>query len=368
MQSNFCAASGVTFPEEVPFMQHQRIAVIAISCVLIASGFTQTSNPAGAKQANVAGVGGPNVPAAGNPDAVGMNDPVITLKGACEPAGNVAPASDCISSVTRAQFEKLANALQPGMPPDAKRAFATNYGKLLIYADAARTLHMENDPEVQLIMQFVTNQVLADGLRRHYAQEYSHPTDQQVQDYYAQNSAKYLEATLQRIIVPHRATPGDKPDTNQSDEQAAAEKIRQQWIAGGDPIKLQQAAYEAAGVTGAGTPNVDLGARNPGSLPPNQESVFQLKAGEVSQVYSDAAASYIYKAVAVREIPLSEVKDSIAKTLQQQLLQDKLQEIGKSATPVIDEAYFGPAPAPGAPGAAGRPMPTSAPPPVAPPK
>jgi len=117
-----------------------------------------------------------------------------------------------------------------------------------------------------------------------------------------------------------------------------------------------------AGVTGAGTPDVNMGARGPGSLPVNQDSVFQLKAGEVSQVYNDAAASYIYKTVTVREIPLSEVKDSIVKTLQQQLLQDKLEEIGKSATPVMDEAYFGSAPVNAVPTPGGRPTPRVPPP------
>ena len=35
MLLNFRAASGVIFPEELPFMHHQRMAVLAISCVLI---------------------------------------------------------------------------------------------------------------------------------------------------------------------------------------------------------------------------------------------------------------------------------------------------------------------------------------------
>ncbi len=346
-------------------MQHQRMAVLLISCVLTAPGFAQTSSPDGAKQTNVASTSNS---AASNPDAVGMDQPVITLKGGCEPIGNLAPAKDCISSVTRAQFEKLTNALQPGMPSDTKRTFANNYSKLLVYADAARALHLENSTDVQLIMQFVSNQVLAEALRRHYAEEYAHPTDQQIQDYYDRNKAKYTEATLQRIIVPHHPFSGDKASAEQTEEQAAAEKIRQQWIVGGDPVKLQQDAYQVAGVTGAGTPDVNMGARSPGSLPVNQDSVFQLKAGEVSQVYNDAAASYIYKTVAVREIPLSEVKDSIVKTLQQQLLQDKLEEIGKSATPVINEGYFGPAPVNAVPTPGGRPTPRVPPPMGGPPK
>jgi len=352
-------------------MQCKAMAVLSISCALIASAVGQMPGPEGApvpplhgpaKQAARAAANPNAASSGGNPDAVAMDQPVITLKGGCGLIGDVPPAKDCISDVTRAQFEKLTNALQPGMAPEAKRGLASKYGQLLVYADAARALHLENDPDVQQILQFVTNQVLAEGLRRHYAEQFSHPTDQQIQDYYNQNKAKYLEATLQRIIVPHNPGSADKPAPSEAEEKAASEKLRQRWIAGEDPVKLQQAAYEQAGVTAAGTPDITLGARRPGSLPVDQEAVFQLKAGEVSQVISEPAASYIYKVVTVREIPLSEVKDSIIKTLQQQLLQDKLEAIGKSATPTLNETYFGPGPASGVPAAAGRPAPSGAPP------
>jgi hypothetical protein len=67
----------------------------------------------------------------------------------------------------------------------------------------------------------------------------------------------------------------------------------------------------------------------------------------------------VFKGVSVREIPLSEVHDQISKTLQQQQLQDKMEEISKSAMPVLNDEYFGPAPAgaamPHAPGAAPAP-------------
>ena len=73
---------------------------------------------------------------------VPMDQPVITLKGGCQPIGALQPAKDCISSVTREQFEKVTYALQPDMPADAKRNFAQSYGKLLVFADAARALHL----------------------------------------------------------------------------------------------------------------------------------------------------------------------------------------------------------------------------------
>jgi PPIC-type PPIASE domain len=346
-------------------VQRQTLLVFATLCVLFPSVYAQTESPApaptpvprmkgAAKQASIAAAAG-NSGATANTSAVPMDQPVITLKGGCQPEGDIAPAKDCVSSVTRAEFEKLTNALQPDMAADSKRQFATNYSRLLVFSDAARALHLENDPNVQQIIHFVTNQVLAEGLKRHYTEQYAHPTDAQIQDYYNKNSAKYREATLERIIIPNNPGTADKPEDNKAQAAATAEKIRQRWVAGEDAVKLQQAAFESAGVTGASTPEINIGAKRPGSLPVNQEGVFQLKAGEISQAYSDPAATYLYKAVTVREIPLSEVKDSIVKTLQQQQLQDKLEAVGKSATPVLNDEYFGPAPAANPAAPAGRP-------------
>src|SRR5450755_1405299 len=202
-------------------MQRQIITVLALSCVLITAGYAQTDSPGtplppptrAAKRAAMASQ--PNSGAsAANPSTVGMDQPVITLKGGCEPIGDITPAKDCVSTVTRSQFEKITNALQPDMAAEAKRGFAANYGRLLVFSDAARALHLENDPNVLHIIQFVSQQVLAEGLKRHYTEQFAHPSDQQVQDYYNQNGSKYLEVTLQRIIIPNSPGTGDKPQAS----------------------------------------------------------------------------------------------------------------------------------------------------------
>jgi hypothetical protein len=348
-------------------MHRKLLATLAVSCAL--SLVTSAQQPSPAPGPPRHSKGGPaQTEAAANPTAVGMDEAVITLKGACQPSGGLQPAKDCVSTITREQFEKLANALQPEMAAEAKRNFALNYARLLVFSDAARALQLENDPNVQLLLHFVTQQVLADGVRRHYTEEFAHLSDQKVQAYYDQNSAKYLEVTLQRIVIPRNPVADDKPKPNESEWMAAAEKLRQQWVAGGDPVKLQQAAYEAAGITGAGTPDVSLGARRTGSLPADQESVFQLKAGDISQVFTDQAAGYIYKVASARQIPLSEEKASIIKVLQRQELQDKLEEISKSATPELNEQYFGPPPAAAAPGMPPHSGATGSPSPNPPPK
>ena len=262
-------------------MHRRLILTLAVLCALSSVTCAQQSGPEAAPP-RLQRSGPAQSERVAPSSAVGMDQAVITLKGACQPVAGLQPAKDCVSSVTREQFEKVTRALQPDMTAESKRNFANNYGRLLVFADAARALHLEDDPNVKVLLQFVTQQVLADGVRRHYTDEFAHPSDQQIQTYYDKNSAKYLEVTLQRIIIPRAQATDDKPKPSEAEWTAAAGKLRQEWVAGGDPVKLQQTAFAAAGITAAGTPEISLGAKRPGSLPVDQESVFQLKAGEVS--------------------------------------------------------------------------------------
>lgn len=264
------------------------------------------------------------------------------------------------------------------MPPEARRKFATEYAKLLTMADAAREMGLENDPKVKEIFNVVRNQVLAQALNQHLMEEYSHPSDQQIQDYYNKNEKKYHEATLQRIIIPMEQNNPDKPKVTEEEQKAFADKIRARWVAGEDPAKLEKESMDHVGMTST-SPDVNVGARRPGSLPEAHEGIFDLKPNEISQVFSDPSAFYIYKIVSERQVPLSEVKTAITQTIQRQMYNDKLEEIRASVTPVLNDAYFGPEPPPsaapgpmGRPGMPGRPMPggpapgAGAPPPPAP--
>ena len=232
-------------------MRPRHLAVLLISCALSGVAFAQTQAAPSAMPPHHKDKPKPGPVATALPasaDSVGMNDPVVTLKGACQ-APDAAKAG-CVDVITREQFEKLANALKPDMPADAKRNFATNYGKMLVFANAARALGLENDPKVQQVFQFAQNQILVDALNQHYSEEYAHPTDQQIQDYYNQNIGKYREATLQRIIVPTFPATGDKPKPSEAEQKAYVEKLRQKWVEGGDPATLQKEAFAWVGMTG----------------------------------------------------------------------------------------------------------------------
>ncbi|HKD85685.1 MAG TPA: peptidyl-prolyl cis-trans isomerase [Terriglobales bacterium] len=326
--------------------------VVALSCAMAFAQqpASQTTPPAQApagQSASMPGMPGNPTPSTPTPDPnkVPMNEPVITLKGACQAKSGAPAPAGCVSSLTREQFEKLTDALQPAergpVPPDVRRRFATQYAKLLAFADAARQLGLENDPRVKQVFTFAQNQILAESLNQHYREEYAHPTDQQIQDYYNQHQKDYVERTLQRIIIPVNQGNNDKAKPTEEEFKAYVLKIRERWVAGEDPATLEKEAMEHMGVSTA-APDINLGARRPGSLPPAHESVFEMKVNEISQPFSDAPAAYIYKVTSIREVPLSDVKTQISQTVQNQMFKDKMDELQAAVTPVLNDAYFGP--------------------------
>ena len=322
------------------------VASCAIACTGYAQQATPQSTPPTPAPAPGATPAAPEAAKATTPSvsAVPMSEPVITLKGACPPKNGVAPKG-CVATLTRQQFEELTGALQPAdkgpVPPDVRRRFATQYAKLLTLSDAARELGLENDPKVQQIFTFARNQILAESLNQHYVEEYSHPTDAQIETYYDQNKKKYMEATLQRIIIPMQQVTTEKPKPDQAAQKALADKLRERWVAGEDPAKLEKEAMDSSDVKTT-PPDVNVGARRPGSLPPDHESVFEMKAGDVSPVFADPAAFYIYKVVTIRQVPLSEVKTQISQAVQRQNYNEKMEAIQKAVTPELNDAYFGP--------------------------
>jgi parvulin-like peptidyl-prolyl isomerase len=271
--------------------------------------------------------------------SVKPGDAVITLSGACKDGNK----DGCISSVDRQQFEQIANAVKPqGMTEDARRTFGIQYGKILAYSDQARALGLDKQPRFQQILNYVTNQLLVEALNEHYSEEYSNQSDQKIEDYYKQNSDKYREADLQRIIIPSQPAAAEVTKPTDAEQKAYIEKLRQQWVAGGDPTALQKEAFSRMGLN-ASVPDVNLKNYTSAMIPPDQgDAVFKLKAGEISQPFIDTGAAYLYKMVSERQKPLDEVKPQIAKVLHDQMMRQKIQELTDSVKPQLNEAYFGP--------------------------
>ena len=108
-----------------------------LACLLLAgSTYGQTAPPATPPAAGAKAEPSTSaVPDKAPEIKAGPDDPVITLKGLCTDSTQQGDA--CKTVITRAQFEKIADALQPGMPPAMRRQLATRYGWALKMSIAA---------------------------------------------------------------------------------------------------------------------------------------------------------------------------------------------------------------------------------------
>jgi hypothetical protein len=295
---------------------------------------------------------------------VGPDDTVITLKGFCADATQQGDA--CKTAITRAQFEKLAEALQPNMPPAIRRQLAAAYSSMLRMSTAAEKRGLDKGPAFEEKMNFARMQILSQELRRALQEDSGKVTDADIEDYYKKNEVLYEQATFARIIIPREkqivpstakpkagATASTKTSAPQppteAQRKAAAEamtkvaaSLRARAVQGEDPDKLQKAAYVAAGLTG-NPPSTKMEKVRRSTLPANHQAVMDLKPGEVSEVISDAnSGSYIYKLVSKETLTLDDakVKMEIRNLLSSQRYRDSMQ--GFQGNVELNDAYFGP--------------------------
>ena len=151
---------------------------------------------------------------------VGPDDPVITVNGFC--TDPVPQGDDCKTVVTRAQFEKLTEALQPGMSLSLRLNVANAYARNLRMSAAAEKRGLDKTPAFQEEMRFARMQLLSQDLNRALQAEANNITDVDIEDYYKKNESSYEQATVARIFVPH----AKQIAATRSMETRAPQKIR----------------------------------------------------------------------------------------------------------------------------------------------
>ena len=327
---------------------------------------------------------------------------VITIHGVCPAAPKTATAAkaasaktaaakkpaDCKTEITRAQFDKLASALQPGPNPltaQQKRMLANQLPGLIAMSEAAKEKGLEKSPKFAETMKFLKMRVLSAELQQSVQEQAEDVPQQEIEDYYKKNPEAYQQFSLDRLFVPrYKQEPAEKnngekltPEEQKAKEAAdktkqeqgeqdmtkLAETLRTRAAAGEDFIKLQKEAFEAAGMKND-SPTVNLPKVRRTGLPPAHAAVFDLKAGEVSQVITDNGGHYIYKVVSEETLPLDQVKEEIRNTMKGQRMKEMMDKYTTSYHADTNDAYFGP-PAPSGPGA--RSMPNRMPHPNLPP-
>ncbi|HUS18991.1 MAG TPA: peptidylprolyl isomerase [Terriglobales bacterium] len=276
---------------------------------------------------------------------------VVTINGVCPAA---TPAESCKRVITRAEFERLAAAVSPNLPAESRRQLAALYVQLITMANEAEKQGLDKDPAFAERLRLERMRVLAQAVEKKL-QDSSKPTEQDVENFYAENSIRFEEFSLRRIVIPKTVGGEAKVEAMK----ALADKVRERVAAGEDPDKLEAEVYATAKMPGA-PPTTNLGWKRRGGMDPRHEpQIIPLKAGQLTGVLEDAQSYYIYKVDSKRIIPLATVKNDIEEGLARQTTENRIRALLGNIRVEMNDAYFGPAPAPPA---------SQAPPPSAPPK
>jgi PPIC-type PPIASE domain len=264
---------------------------------------------------------------------VGPDDPVITLDSFC--ADSTRTVSACKTVITRAQFEKLVDALQPDMPPSLKLKVANAYARNLRMAAAAEKRGLDKTPEFQEEMRYARMQLLSQDLDRVLQAQSKQITDAELKDYYQKNQSSYEQATVARVFIP--------PATQKMPEDAMtrlAAALRVRAVKGEDPDTLQLEAYAAAGMPKTSVNTKLLNVRR-ANLPPRHESVLSLRPGEVSLVFADpGGARYIYKMIGKQTLTLEQATAEMRAAIGAHRYRDSTQDFHGGV--VFSDDYFNP--------------------------
>ena len=283
---------------------------------------------------------------------------VITINGVCDKSA--AATADCKTVITREQFEKVINSIQPNMPKAQQKQVAARYVNIVLLAGKAHELGLDKGPAFDEQMYLARLQILARLGGEQIQKDASKVSDQEIADYYSAHSGDFRTISYDKIYVPKQKqldTTGQKPNDpdaqkkRESSEAAMkdeADKLRARAAAGEDFSKLQQEAYDLAGMKLKAN-NTPVEKVRKSALPPTDVAIFDLKKGEVSQVFNDPQGYMIYKIEDFQDQPLADVREEVSRTLQTEKVKKASEALQKTAArdTAYDDAYFGtPASAP----------------------
>jgi len=277
-------------------------------------------------------------------------------------------AADCKTVITKAQFEKLASGVAPNMTPQLKKQLASVLPRLIAMSSAAEKKGLDKTPRFSETMKFAKMQILTNELQRSIQEEAAKVPPEDVEKYYKDHPDAFEQFNLDRLFVPRtkqgeadakeedeekgeklseeaqkakEATEKAKADEAEQTMTKLAESLRTRAAAGEDFPKLQKEAFDAAGMK-IESPTVNLPKVRRTGLPPAHAAVFDLKAGEVSQVINDSGGRYIYKVNSKETLPMDQVKDEIHSKLQNDRNREMMEKVNGAFKVETNEMYFGP--------------------------
>jgi PPIC-type PPIASE domain len=334
----------------------QFVCVLAVAPLLAQPQAQPLQAPPAQSSQTSAAVGSAQQPVQ-PPTPVAPDAPVVTIHGIC-PAGQpvmgeksgdkVGDKSSCALVLTRSQFETLIssiNVTNQTYTTPALRSLATGYVAVLTLADAGEKAGVDKDPRFQEMMKVARARALADGYRRYLQEKYGNPSAEEIAAYYQQNTSKFEQMKIDRILVPRvNPKPQDRRPDFEKKARALAAEIRERAANGEDMTALQVEAYKTLGLDSQ-PPQTEMTASRKGTFAPAvEQDINALKPGQVTKVEFEPSGFNIYKLRSRAALPLELAKSQIVRELSQQNIDAALKSVTGSVHSDLNEQFFDPHP------------------------
>ena len=179
--------------------------------------------------------------------------------------------------------------------------------------------------------------------RYHIEQEAKKSTPEEIEAYYKKNLPNYEELTLSHIVLPTNNPLNLKDETFHKKAEELINEMRDRLVKGEDPDKLEKEGIERLGQKSP--PPTELVPARRGQYGKEQEEkLFALQPGEVTQVVKLPSVNVAYKLISRRTIPLEEATSEIVAILAADKVETETKALTESVKADYDTAYFGPPP------------------------
>jgi PPIC-type PPIASE domain len=255
---------------------------------------------------------------------------------------NTVPSSDRVvlkvgdTQVTQAQFEAVLSTLEAQQGPAdlSRQAIAENYASLLALSQQAVANHLDTTPDVLRQLAIDRTQILSNAEFANLKAQ-SKPTPEEISAYYASHLDDYDMVQVRRIFVFKKGGPAkNAKGVDPAQAKPLADAIRQAYASGSDPKKLISNPDDVV-------LDAEPLAFRRGELPEKMaKPAFTIKEGEWAVIDDTPDALVMLQLVKRSRLTLKETTPFIAKKLQSEKLQAKLDELKKQSGVWLDQAYF----------------------------
>jgi len=248
------------------------------------------------------------------------------------------------TSVTAGEIEK---AIQ-GLTPQAQRSLAgqnqgrrpigDEYVMMLVLSQQALAHHLDSTPEFKELVALSRIKILASQEYQQILQK-AVVTPEDISKYFAAHQSEFDEIKVLQVVIRKKA-PGAKeggPGFTAEEAKTRAEEIRKAFIAGDDPAKIAD-KYQVESLVRVDSHPYPV---HRGSMREDMEkAAFELKPGEVTEVFDLGQALAFVKVVSHETQDLKNVSVRIESTLRQQKINNAIDALKKNAKTWMDDAYF----------------------------